>query len=474
MIATVRALQRYVICGEIASGGMAAVHLGKLRSGGGFSRIVAIKVMHAQFAKDADFRAMFLDEARIVARIRHPSVVSTLDILDEQGELFLVMDYVHGPALSSAVRAQAARGEPMPIGIAVAIIMDALDGLHAAHEAKSESGEPLGVVHRDVSPQNVLVGTDGLARVADFGIATAADRLHLTRPGEIKGKVSYMAPEQLSGGALERRADVYAVGIMLFELLTGQRAFTGDGFADIAVKQLTHTPPRVGTLRSQVGPELEAIVDRALEKDPAARFSTARAMSEALASLGLRASAHDVGAWVVEQCPEFFAKRDALVAAVDAEAATALEASGEAPEAPTVTAHVGESRAITRRRTSAALGVLALAGGAIGVTIAFREGAFRREAPSVTMTTTATATTIASVAPQPSASFSAETPSTTPAVTSAPPVGSPSQALRHRLPPPPPPVVDAGVARILLPCCEGGLRVRFRPACDDETNCPSH
>src|SRR4051794_11966828 len=113
-----RALQRYVFCGEIASGGMAAVHLGKLRGGGGFSRIVAIKAMHALYAKDEDFRAMFLDEARIVARIRHPNVVSTLDIIEEQGDLFLVMDYVHGPALSTALRAQAATGEPLPIPIA--------------------------------------------------------------------------------------------------------------------------------------------------------------------------------------------------------------------------------------------------------------------------------------------------------------------------------------------------------------------
>jgi len=378
------------------------------------------------------------------------------------------------------VRAQMASGEPMPLPIVIAIMMDTLDGLHAAHEAKSESGEPLGVVHRDVSPQNVLVGNDGLSRVADFGIATAADRLHMTKPGEIKGKISYMSPEQIQGAKVDRRADVYAVGTMLFELATGQRAFAGDGFAEIAMKQLSHTPPRVSTFRSGVSAELEAIVDRALEKDAAARFPTARAMSEALGALGMRASAHEVGAWISARCPEFFTKRDALLAAVDSEAAAALETTGvEAPEAPTVTAHVNESPKTTRR-TSRVLAIALLSFGGLAAVFAFRENLFRRSAPVTQTSATATLPvpdSASASAPPTTASIVVASASSTPAVVSAPPVTAVVSSVQRHHPAgsnTAAPVVDAATVRILPPCCEGGLRVRFKPACDDESNCPSH
>ncbi|HEV8244207.1 MAG TPA: serine/threonine-protein kinase, partial [Polyangiaceae bacterium] len=186
-----RSIGRYTLYGEIASGGMATVHVGQLSGPEGFSRTVAIKLLHKQYAKDPNFVDMFLDEARLAARIRHPNVVSTLDVVRVEDELFVVMDYVHGESLAHLVRAASVDGGHVPPRIASAILVGALLGLHAAHEATDGKGKPLSIVHRDVSPQNILVGIDGVARVADFGVAKAASRVHTTQGGEIKGKISY-------------------------------------------------------------------------------------------------------------------------------------------------------------------------------------------------------------------------------------------------------------------------------------------
>ena len=192
---------RYAICDAIASGGMATVHLGRLIGPVGFSRTVAVKRLHPQFAHDPDFTSMFLDEARLAARVQHPNVVPTLDVVLANDELLLVMEYVRGEALSRLVRAARERGERLPPRIVGAIASGALQGLHAAHEAVDEKGRPLGLVHRDMSPQNILVGVDGTARVLDFGIAKAEGRAHATREGQVKGKLLYMPPEQLQGKA---------------------------------------------------------------------------------------------------------------------------------------------------------------------------------------------------------------------------------------------------------------------------------
>src|ERR1700709_2034653 len=188
-----RVVGRYALYGAIAAGGMATVHLGRLLGPVGFSRTVAIKRLHAQFASDPEFVSMFLDEARLAARIRHPHVVPTLDVVALSGELFLVMDYVHGVSLSKLLREVNMKHIPMPIDIVASVLVGALRGLHAAQSAVSERGLPLGIVHRDVSPQNVIVGSDGLARVLDFGVAKASWRIQTTRDGQVKGKLSYMA-----------------------------------------------------------------------------------------------------------------------------------------------------------------------------------------------------------------------------------------------------------------------------------------
>src|SRR5580698_1424454 len=178
---------RYAIYGKIASGGMASVHFGRLIGGAGFSRTVAIKRLHPHLAEDPEVLSTIIDEARLAARIHHPHVVATLDVVSTGTDLLLVMEDIRGEALSRLMKLEAARGRRIPLPITAAIVVGSLHGLHAAHEATSDHGVPLGIVHRDVSPQNILVGVDGLARVIDFGVAKAAGRLQTTREGELKG-----------------------------------------------------------------------------------------------------------------------------------------------------------------------------------------------------------------------------------------------------------------------------------------------
>ena len=209
-----RILGRYALFEAIASGGMASVHLGRLMGPVGFARTVAIKRLHETFAHDPEFVAMFLDEARLAARIRHPNVVPTLDVVAEQQELLLVMEFVAGESLSLLLKNARARDVPPPIPVLVDVMIGVLHGLHAAHEAKSEKGEPLDIVHRDVSPQNILVGTDGVARVLDFGVAKAVGRAKHTREGQLKGKMQYMPPEQITGKSVTRSVDIYAASVV--------------------------------------------------------------------------------------------------------------------------------------------------------------------------------------------------------------------------------------------------------------------
>jgi len=217
---------RYVLGEALASGGMGTVHLGRIVGASGFSRVVAIKRLFPGFATDASFRQMLLDEARFASRIRQPNVVPILDVVEAERDLYVVMEYVHGLPLAGAL--ERAGDAPMPVEIAVAIAEAVLLGLQAAHEARAEDGTPLGIVHRDVSPQNILIGADGVPRLIDFGIAKAATRLQVTDPGVIKGKAGYMAPEQLLSEPVSRHADVFSASVVLWEMLAGRRLFPFD------------------------------------------------------------------------------------------------------------------------------------------------------------------------------------------------------------------------------------------------------
>lgn len=230
---SLRRVGRYAVLDAFASGGMATIHFGRQLGEAGFGRVVAIKRLHPHLASDPEFAAMFLDEARMAARIRHPNVASTLDVVADGSELLMVMDYIAGEPLSAFIARRQTEPTPIPPAVASAIVGDALLGLHAAHEARSEAGEPLGIVHRDVSPQNLLVGLDGVTRVIDFGVAKAAGRMHVTRENCVKGKITYMAPEQLRAEAVSRRSDVYSAAVVLWECLTGRRLMPADGNAAI-------------------------------------------------------------------------------------------------------------------------------------------------------------------------------------------------------------------------------------------------
>ncbi len=311
------------------------MHFGRLLGVVGFSKTVAIKRLHPNLAKDPEFVSMFLDEARLAARIRHPNVVSTLDVVALHGELFLVMEYLQGESLRQLVRAAAHAGNPVPAPIVGTVMAGTLHGLHAAHEARSERGEPLGIVHRDVSPQNILVGIDGVPRVLDFGVAKAAGRAQTTREGQLKGKLAYMSPEQLMGRGVTRSTDIFAASIVLWEALTGQRLFGGESEGEVVKRVLdAHAEPP-----SKVVPTLpralDAIVLRGLARDPAERYETARDMARALARALPLAPASDVG--------EYVERMAAPALALRAERIAKIESSSQALKLPTPTPSVRPS-----------------------------------------------------------------------------------------------------------------------------------
>lgn len=216
---------RYEVVGLLATGGMAEILLGRLAGPSGFSRPVVIKRILPHLARDRRFRDMLIDEARVVARIAHPNVVAVSELGSEDGELFLVMEYLEGESLGSLMRRLFTRGETLDPALACHVIAETAAGLHAAHELTDAAGRPLELVHRDVTPQNVFVTYGGEIKLLDFGIAKAADRSTRTETGMVKGKFAYMSPEQCLGKPLDRRSDLFSLAILLYELTTGRRLF---------------------------------------------------------------------------------------------------------------------------------------------------------------------------------------------------------------------------------------------------------
>jgi serine/threonine-protein kinase len=277
-------LDRYEILAEIASGGMATVYLARLASAQGFERVVAIKKLHPHLEREKEFIEMFLDEARIAARIHHPNVVATIEFGQTPRGHFLVMDYIEGPTLAKLLSKASATGEPIPAPVAIRIVLDSLAGLQVAHDLVNEHGTAMDVVHRDVSPQNILIGLDGTGRITDFGVARAASRLAVTRTGQLKGKLGYMAPEQARGEVTDRRADVFAMGIILWESLAGRRLFKGrsDSEAETLSKVLYSDIPRISSVVPGIAPALDEICAKALARKLTDRFATCAEFIEAL------------------------------------------------------------------------------------------------------------------------------------------------------------------------------------------------
>jgi serine/threonine-protein kinase len=456
--ATPTMIGRYAMYGVIAAGGMATVHLGRLLGPVGFSRTVAIKKLHEHLAHDPDFVLAFVDEARLAARIRHPNVVPTIDVIAEQGHLLLVMEYVAGESLLRLLRAVRARGARTPPRIAAAIVSSACHGLHAAHEATTDRGQELGIVHRDVSPHNIMVGSDGVARVLDFGVAKAMGRFQSTAAGTVKGKVAYMAPEQIRGGTVDRRTDVYAAGVVLWEALTGRRLFKGE--SDVVVFGLAlegcSTPP--STYVPGLPPGFDDVTMQALRLDPAQRFGTARDMALELEACAGIATPSEVAAWVSSLAADLLGQRARAVAEVESASDIFATATGFAPasgvppaapatpplvvdEEPTSVSDVSDVQAprpdapgVGTRRSHLALaaaagGAAAIVLGAIGL-LALRTGN-PSPSPVAPGTTTATATPpepattatapVAEPTSAPSASTSTSTATLLPSPTATPP-----------------------------------------------------
>ncbi len=275
-------LGRYEVLTKLASGGMAVVYVASAGGVGGFARLVALKVLHANLAHEEEFISMFLDEARLAARIRHPNVVPTIDISDTiDTGYFLVMEYIEGDHLGALLSSSHKQGERISVPVVLRIVIDALGGLGAAHDLRDDNSKPLNIVHRDVSPHNIMVGKDGIGRLTDFGVAKAEDRLTHTRDGQVKGKLAYMAPEQASSGATDSRSDLFSMGIILWECVTGRRLFRADNTAATLTKLLTEEIAAPSAVDPALAP-LDPVLKKALERDPVARFQTAEEFIEAL------------------------------------------------------------------------------------------------------------------------------------------------------------------------------------------------
>jgi serine/threonine-protein kinase len=285
-------LGRYEVLTRIASGGMAEVYAGRILGESGFAKLVAIKVMREELLEEDRFIAMFLDEARVAAHISHPHVVGMLDLgRDPRGVPYLVMDLVIGASAAQLLKGDAsAKPEAMPVAYAVEIAAQVAEGLHAAHEARDTLGTPLEIVHRDVSPQNILVGVDGRARITDFGVARAVARLTRTHSAEVKGKARYFSPEQATGRDVDRRSDVFSLGIVLWEMLALRPLFQGRSMLEVHKAVVQQPIPDVRESRPEVPAAVAEVIAHALQRDPAARIASGADLAR-----DLRRAAEDAG-----------------------------------------------------------------------------------------------------------------------------------------------------------------------------------
>jgi len=326
-------LDRYELLCPIAQGGMAEVWTARQRGKHGFERLVAVKTILPKFADDERFQRMFLDEAHVSSRIEHPNVAQILDVGEQEDITYLVMEYVDGDALSTLHRAAQSRGASIPHGMLLRLMVEVCGGLHAAHELRMADGQHAGVVHRDVSPHNILVNTKGAAKLIDFGLAKARDRIaDETSAGTVKGKLRYMAPEQVLGPTIDRRADVWAVGATLYHLLSGEPPYEAETDVEVVRALMSRRPPR--PLGRGVHPAVEAVVMRSLAWRPEERFANAhdfqRALEQAIRTSGLEASAAHVASFLAQHMGDRSRQRQDAIALAMREAAERDEAAGGA------------------------------------------------------------------------------------------------------------------------------------------------
>ena len=337
-------LGRYRVVDEIGVGGMASVHLARVDGPGGFQKWVAIKRIHPHLVEDDQFVDMFLDEARIAAGINHANVAQVFDLGKDDNTYWIAMEYLHGEPLREAMRRVDELGSTIPFHIAAKICADSAEGLHGAHELRGRTGQLLNLVHRDVTPHNLFVTYDGYTKVVDFGIAKVVDRLASTRAGTLQGTLAYMSPEQVRGQEVDRRTDIFALGVVLWELTTNRRLFRMDTDLETLEKVQSCIVPLPSSVVSGYPPALEAVVMRALAQRREDRFQTARefsrALNESLMKQGLLVGPEDVGDYLKKLFADRVKKREQylewaaeVTSSVDLDALRAQQGGDVAPAA---------------------------------------------------------------------------------------------------------------------------------------------
>jgi serine/threonine-protein kinase len=317
---------RYTLLAQIAEGGMGSVYVALMQGPADFSRLVAIKCVHTRWLDDPRLVARFKNEIQLSARVLHPNVVQTLDVVETDGELFLVMDYADGVTLAALLSDLNRQNEPLALSHAVSIVTSVLRGLHAAHDARDETGRPLHIVHRDVSPQNIMIGRNGHVQLLDFGVAKVLEQSQHTAVGTMLGRIAYMAPEQLEGSSSSPCTDVFSVGVVLWECLAGKRLFQrGDGSeGELIYSLLSQAIPRARSQRADVPAALDSALARALERNPEQRFQSADEFARALEATATLAPPSALAALLTRASGARLATRDALVQRARQQALTAL------------------------------------------------------------------------------------------------------------------------------------------------------
>ena len=355
---------RYELLAELGRGGMAELFLGRLGGRGGFSKLVAIKRILPHLSRDARFVDMFLNEGRIAARLAHPNVCQVYELGEVDGELFLVMEYLEGAALGELAPA-IPRDPATMLRVAACVIGQACDGLRYAHELRDALGQPTPVVHRDVSPHNLFVTTDGICKLLDFGVSKVVSDADQTKGGLIKGKLPYMPPEQIRGEPIDTRADVFSAGVVLWETLTGERLFLRASDFLIWQAIMEEPVPPVSSYHAVYGDALDALLARALARDRAERTPSiarfADELREAAAAVGGPASSAEVAELVRRSCAGKLADRSRQIAALGFVRPADKDEPVIPAAEPSVTRSVGlRERSVgierRRRRWPAALG----------------------------------------------------------------------------------------------------------------------
>jgi serine/threonine-protein kinase len=418
---------RYELLVKIAAGGMGTVYVGRLRGAAGFWRLVAVKRTHPHLLDDAELKRILVGEAQLASRIHHGNVIAVLDVEETNDELLLVMEYVEGASLAQLL-VSGNHPRPLEPDVVVKILLDACAGLHAAHEAKDETGELLNLVHRDVSPHNVLVGLDGIAKVGDFGVAKAMRHGGGSATG-LKGKLGYMAPEYLAGSPATRRSDVFSLGVVAWEAFAGRRLYAAKDDVDEARAEIVREVPLLSAIEPTLAP-FDEVVSKALARDAVARFATVAELGAALAVVAREASgiaeAAAVGAAVRALTGDLLERRSATI-----RAQVTTPARSGAIDAGQRTASLGEAGGETKSAVATSVArfvptsvkhVRALAGIAAAVLVAgVAIALLRAPAPPP-------APAAAAPAPPPAASSILAVASSAPDVASstAPPVAAPS------------------------------------------------